>query len=196
VAETASAVSTTADIADGLALIDEFAFSIHESAHTLLARHFGKRVTTVNLQRVGVEHEQYNGADCVHVDQRLIVAMAGDVATVKWNGWKNSGGSDVRRSMTLLHKLGVSFPDSLGRLSKARIEAERLCEKFKPEIFRVAAALRELRILTQIEIDAAIEGSDVLAKLVRQQTAEAIEMKKMADARVALSKRVAAARDR
>jgi hypothetical protein len=62
----------------------------------------------------------------------------------------------MRAGLKRLKRLGAGFFRRRWLLRMAREGAERLVPSLKPEIYAVAAALREHRRLSQHEIDAAI----------------------------------------
>jgi hypothetical protein len=132
--------------------------SIHEAAHAVVARHFGYDVPLLTMNFATIPHREYHLPSDRHSIERLLVSCAGDAATTVFLNWTATGTEDDRRSLARLRHLGAGFFRRRWLLRMAHEGAERLVRKLKPEIYAVAAALREHSTLSQQQIDALLSS--------------------------------------
>jgi len=133
--------------------------SIHEAGHATVARYLGWPVKCATLKCVRIIHPEYRTFDEPASISRLVISAAGDAATTSLLGYTDTGKGDTARSKDRLLKLGADDGQVADMMADARRRAELFVLELRPEIESVAAALRKRRILTQVEIDAAMRAA-------------------------------------
>jgi hypothetical protein len=128
--------------------------SVHEAGHVCVARYFGLTVTLATMDRIFVSHRPCAAPDCDNSIESLIMFAAGDAATSAFLCWTGTGLTDDQISQDRLRALGAGFFLRRRLMREARQAALSRVWALKTEIFAVADALRERRVLSQRQIDA------------------------------------------
>jgi hypothetical protein len=135
--------------------------SIHEAGHVAVAIYFGLRVQSATMGCVVIPSRPYRAPDDDNSIENLIVNAAGDAATTALLGWTGGGIGDDENSRRQLRDLGAGFFLRRRLMRQARWAALARVWSLKAEIFAVAAALRERRVMSQRQIDAVLrEGAE------------------------------------
>jgi hypothetical protein len=132
--------------------------SVHEAAHAVVARYFGMEVQIATMDFIRVLPRPYAAPDCDNSRESLIMSAAGDAATTAFLNWTGTDRGDNAISQRRLRDLGAGFFLRRRLMREARRAALVRVWALKYEIFAVADALRERRILSQGQIDAAMRG--------------------------------------
>jgi hypothetical protein len=115
-------------------------------------------VPLATMKYVIVPHRPYVASDCDNSIERLIMSAAGDAATTAFLNWTGTDHGDNAISQKRLRGLGAGFFLRRRLMREARQAGNRKVWELKDGIFAVAAALREHRVLSQYQIDAAIKA--------------------------------------
>ena len=130
--------------------------SVHEAAHAVVARYFGLTVELATMDYVCIAHRPYSAPDCDNSIERLIVNAAGDAATTCFLNWTGTDSGDNQLSRNRLRHLGAGYFRRRRLMREAREAALCRVRSLKVEIYAVADALRERRVLSQVQVDAII----------------------------------------
>jgi hypothetical protein len=110
-------------------------------------------IELVTMDMVYIPHRPYAAPDCDNSIERLVVHAAGDAATSAFLCWTGTGLTDDQLSRNRLRALGAGFFQRRWLTREAREAAVRRVWALKTEIFSVAEALRERRVLSQVQIE-------------------------------------------
>jgi hypothetical protein len=128
--------------------------SVHEAGHAVVARYYGMEVPLATMTYIIAPHRPYTAPDCDNSIERLVMSAAGDVATTAFLNWTGTDYGDNKISQSRLRGLGAGFFQRRRLMRDARQAALVRVWSLKDEIFSVADALREHRVLRQEQIDA------------------------------------------
>jgi hypothetical protein len=128
--------------------------SIHEAGHVATARYFGLHVRLATLGCVYIHSRPCRAPDDCSSLESLIINASGIAATTCFLNYADGDVDDQQNSREQLRHLGAGMSQTLHLMTRAREAAMRLVWELKDEIYAVADALRERRVLSQIQIDA------------------------------------------
>jgi hypothetical protein len=128
--------------------------SIHEAGHVATARYFGLKVRLATMGCVHIASRPCRAPDdCISLEN-LIVNVAGIAATTCFLNYTDGGVDDQANSRKQLRRLGAGYSPTHRLMTMVRKAAAQLVGDLKDEIYSVADALHERRILLQDQIDA------------------------------------------
>jgi hypothetical protein len=138
---------------EGARARQDHCISIHEAGHVATARYFGLHIRLATLGCVYIQSRTCRAPDDCNSLESLIVNAGGVAATTCFLNYTDGDVEDQENSRKQLCHLGVRYSQTHRLMTRAHEAAMRLVWDLKDEIYAVADALRERRVLTQGQID-------------------------------------------